>query len=174
MFFTVLRHLLPWLIAIILLGLFILWLILSVFFTFPYAYTLNTIYTCWGIGITVVLLVYGLLIYINGWRSFFKNFWVSLSASGIVGLSIGASLFYLSWLSLVFTQPQVTTVQVLAQYYSGGRNGCMEWKVRLPTGETLRPFCTHQTIQLQPNATFAQVTLKRNWLVTEVNYSPSS
>ena len=71
MFFTVLRHLLPWLIAIILLGLFILWLILSVFFTFPYAYTLNTIYTCWGIGITVVLLVYGLLIYINGWRSFF-------------------------------------------------------------------------------------------------------
>ena len=95
MLFTLLRHILPWLIAISLLLLFILWLLLSVFVTFPYAYNTNIIYSCWGIGVTIVLSVYGLLIYMNGWRSFFQNFWASLGLVGIIGLSISSGLFYL-------------------------------------------------------------------------------
>lgn len=167
-------QLLPWVIGIIALLLFILWLLLSLFFTFPYVYTLNTIYACWAIGALIILPLYGLLLYMNGWRSMLKNLWASLGMVGIVWLLISSGLFYLSWLSLVFTPPQQTTVQVLAQYYSGGRNGCIEWKVRLETGEVLRPFCTDQTITLDPEATYAPVTIKRNWLVTEVSYSAAS
>jgi len=167
-------HILPWLIGAIGLMFFILWLILSVFFTFPYIYTLNTIYICWAIGATIVILIYGLLLYMNGWRSTLKNFWASLGMVGIVWLSISSVLFYLSWLSLVFTPAQQTTVQVLAQYYGGGRNGCIKWDVRLQTGEVLRPFCTNHSIQMHPVATYAPVTIKRNWLVTEVNYSAAS
>lgn len=174
MLFTLLRHILPWLIAISLLFLFILWLLLSVFVTFPYAYNANIIYSCWGIGIAIVLSAYGLLIYRNGWQSFFKNFWASLGLVGIIGLSISSGLFYLSWLSLVFTEPQLTTVQVSEQYYSGGRNGCIKWKVRLQTGEEIPAFCTNHSIEINPVATYASVKLKHNWLVTEVDYSPSS
>lgn len=172
--FAVLIQLLPWIIGFSLLFLFILWLFLSLFFTFSYVYTLNTIYICWAIGILTLLSIYGLLLYMNGWRSTFKNFWASLGIIGLIWLFMSACLFYFSWLSLAFTPSQQTTVQVLHQYYSGGRNGCILWKVRLKTGEELRPFCTQHSISIHPEATFAPVTIKRNWLVTEVNYSAAS
>lgn len=167
---SLLRCLLPWILAAILLVLFVLWLLLSTFFTFPYSYSLNTIYTCWGLGIIIILTIYALLIYNHGWRSLFKNFWASLGVISIVGLLTSACLFYSSWLSLLFTPAETTTVQVLQQYNSGGRNGCIQWKIRLENAEQLRPFCTTQSIPIGSPTTYVKVKLKRNWLVTEVVY----
>lgn len=42
-------------------------------FHLPYVYTLNTIYACWAIGALIILPLYGLLLYMNGWRSMLKT-----------------------------------------------------------------------------------------------------
>lgn len=157
---------------IIFFGLFIFWALISKYDRPEYAYHLWTYYVMIGIGSVITFLIYGVLIIMDGFWAFIKNIWAILGIALVVWMLIGMVTFYIAWVSIKLTPAEIVTVEVLDQYYSGGRGGCLKWKVRFEDGSESTGFCTNESIKLTSPKTIAKARLTRSWLADEVYHLP--